>query len=179
LAPPRWVFSPPPPPPTHTHTLTCALSRVHVGRAAPISLATSPFLALLPHVRVVHADHSVFLLPPPPSVLLLHSYPHLPHPLFASSFASQSSLTFSSPSASSCSVVRRYVHRVGRTARAGAPGSAHTLLRRQEVLHFKKLRRDIDGKQVSTVALKAEDYDQVCVECLCVIVCVCVCVCVH
>ena len=53
------------------------------------------------------------------------------------------------------------MHRVGRTARAGAPGTAHTLLRRQEVLHFKKLRQAIDGKAVATVALKSEDYAQV------------------
>eukprot|EP00038_Savillea_parva_P009304 m.182638 g.182638 ORF g.182638 m.182638 type:complete len:706 (-) comp15584_c0_seq1:39-2156(-) len=54
-----------------------------------------------------------------------------------------------------------YVHRVGRTARAGAPGSSYVLLRRQEVLHFKKLHLTISDVPVGAIYLKAEDYQEI------------------
>jgi len=54
-----------------------------------------------------------------------------------------------------------YVHRVGRTARAGATGTSFVLLRRQEVLHFKRLRQSIDNRAVQQIALKADDYAQI------------------
>lgn len=42
--------------------------------------------------------------------------------------------------------LKTYVHRVGRTARAGRPGSAYTLLRREEVRHFKQMMKKAGGK---------------------------------
>lgn len=38
--------------------------------------------------------------------------------------------------------IETYIHRVGRTARAGKPGTAITLLEGKEVYHFKKMLRD-------------------------------------
>lgn len=49
--------------------------------------------------------------------------------------------------------------RVGRTARAGQEGSAFTILRPNEVRHFKELRRKIDSKFVNTIKLTEEDRD--------------------
>ncbi|GAQ80742.1 Putative DEAD-like helicases superfamily protein [Klebsormidium nitens] len=40
---------------------------------------------------------------------------------------------------------KTYVHRAGRTARAGRPGRCFTLLRREEVRHFKGLLRKVDN----------------------------------
>eukprot|EP00850_Spirogloea_muscicola_P011401 SM000070S21367 [mRNA] locus=s70:635755:638960:- [translate_table: standard] len=40
---------------------------------------------------------------------------------------------------------KTYVHRVGRTARAGKPGTAYTILRKEEVKHFKSLLRKVDN----------------------------------
>lgn len=41
---------------------------------------------------------------------------------------------------------KTYVHRVGRTARAGRPGRAFTILRKEEVRHFKGLLRKADNR---------------------------------
>jgi len=40
--------------------------------------------------------------------------------------------------------MRKYVHRVGRTARAGRSGDAWSLIEEQEARHFKKLMTDAD-----------------------------------
>jgi len=40
--------------------------------------------------------------------------------------------------------MRRYVHRVGRTARAGRHGDAWTLIENQEARHFKQMARSFD-----------------------------------
>ncbi|KAL1737808.1 P-loop containing nucleoside triphosphate hydrolase protein, partial [Schizophyllum fasciatum] len=40
--------------------------------------------------------------------------------------------------------VRKYVHRVGRTARAGRAGSAWTLVEEQEARYFKNMMKDAD-----------------------------------
>jgi len=42
--------------------------------------------------------------------------------------------------------VKTYIHRVGRTARAGKSGTAFTLLHRKEIFHFKKMLREA-GKE--------------------------------
>ena len=42
--------------------------------------------------------------------------------------------------------LRNYVHRVGRTARALQEGSAHTLLEKCEVYHFKKMIKETNSK---------------------------------
>ena len=44
--------------------------------------------------------------------------------------------------------LKTYVHRVGRTARAGRQGSCYTLLRREEVRHFKQMMKKAGGKKV-------------------------------
>lgn len=53
---------------------------------------------------------------------------------------------------------KTYIHRVGRTARAGTDGAAFTILRRQEVLHFKELRNQVDSREPSIVRLTEDDY---------------------
>jgi superfamily II DNA/RNA helicase len=45
--------------------------------------------------------------------------------------------------------LKTYIHRIGRTARAGRPGCAYTLLRPEEVHHFKLMIK----KAGSTVGL--------------------------
>ncbi|BBN18721.1 hypothetical protein Mp_8g04910 [Marchantia polymorpha subsp. ruderalis] len=46
---------------------------------------------------------------------------------------------------------KTYVHRVGRTARAGQPGRSYTLLRKEEVRHFKQMLKKVDN-------CKCKDY---------------------
>ncbi|PTQ29624.1 hypothetical protein MARPO_0138s0050 [Marchantia polymorpha] len=46
---------------------------------------------------------------------------------------------------------KTYVHRVGRTARAGQPGSSYTLLQKEEVRHFKQMLKKVDNS-------KCQDY---------------------
>lgn len=48
---------------------------------------------------------------------------------------------------------KTYVHRAGRTARAGAPGAVYTLLRREEVRHFRAMLRKAEGSRVADLAL--------------------------
>uniref|UniRef100_A0A1I8HIY2 ATP-dependent RNA helicase n=1 Tax=Macrostomum lignano TaxID=282301 RepID=A0A1I8HIY2_9PLAT len=48
--------------------------------------------------------------------------------------------------------LRTYVHRAGRTARAGRAGAAYTLLERREVLHFRRML-SAGGRQVREVRL--------------------------
>jgi ATP-dependent RNA helicase DDX51/DBP6 len=40
--------------------------------------------------------------------------------------------------------INTYIHRVGRTARAGKQGICYTLLRPEDVYHFKEMRRKAD-----------------------------------
>lgn len=42
---------------------------------------------------------------------------------------------------------KTYVHRVGRTARAGKPGSSYSLLRKEEVRHFKEMLEKVDNSK--------------------------------
>ena len=53
---------------------------------------------------------------------------------------------------------RTYVHRAGRTARAGATGAVYTLVRRQEARHFKELRRAIGLGPAKNVRLGDDDF---------------------
>ncbi|EIW66250.1 hypothetical protein TREMEDRAFT_35235, partial [Tremella mesenterica DSM 1558] len=53
--------------------------------------------------------------------------------------------------------MRKYVHRVGRTARAGRSGTAWTLVEKQEALHFKSILKSAGHtKQVKKVKVKEE-----------------------
>ncbi|WVF67768.1 hypothetical protein IAT40_002528 [Kwoniella sp. CBS 6097] len=54
--------------------------------------------------------------------------------------------------------MRKYVHRVGRTARAGREGTAWTLVEKQEALHFKGMMKTADHlKQIRKVKVKEDD----------------------
>ena len=46
-----------------------------------------------------------------------------------------------------------YLHRVGRTARAGQSGRAITLLRHEDVRHFKSMLRKVDNTYVKDYTL--------------------------
>lgn len=54
--------------------------------------------------------------------------------------------------------LRKYVHRVGRTARAGREGTAWTLVEKQEALHFKGMMRS-GGRQKSVKKVKVKEDD--------------------
>ena len=51
---------------------------------------------------------------------------------------------------------KTYVHRAGRTARAGASGSVYTVLREEEVRHFKAMLRKADNNYVNNYKLPPE-----------------------
>ncbi|OCF45515.1 ATP-dependent RNA helicase DDX51/DBP6 [Kwoniella heveanensis CBS 569] len=54
--------------------------------------------------------------------------------------------------------MRKYVHRVGRTARAGREGTAWTLVEKQEALHFKGMMKTADHlKQIRKIKVKEDD----------------------
>lgn len=53
-----------------------------------------------------------------------------------------------------------YLHRVGRTARAGQPGSAVTLLRHEDVRHFKNMLRKVDNAYVKDFAISGDVLSQ-------------------
>ena len=54
---------------------------------------------------------------------------------------------------------KTYVHRAGRTARAGRGGDAYTLLRPEEVWHFKEMLRKADNNHVADVRVPREEVD--------------------
>jgi len=58
-----------------------------------------------------------------------------------------------------------YLHRVGRTARAGRPGQAFTLLRPQEVRHFKAMLSKAEGPRAMPFILPASALEAVAPEC--------------
>ena len=55
----------------------------------------------------------------------------------------------------------KYVHRVGRTARAGKEGDAWTLVEEQEARHFKSMVRSV-GRQspIGKIKLNTEELDK-------------------
>ncbi|WFC99469.1 RNA helicase [Malassezia yamatoensis] len=54
----------------------------------------------------------------------------------------------------------KYVHRVGRTARAGRTGDAYSLVEEQEVYHFKNMLRQANHlEQVETIKIRPLDYE--------------------
>ncbi|KAI5067322.1 hypothetical protein GOP47_0017850 [Adiantum capillus-veneris] len=55
---------------------------------------------------------------------------------------------------------KTYVHRVGRTARAGKAGSSYTLLRREEVRHFKEMLQKVDNSKYKRFKLPAPMLDE-------------------
>ncbi|KAJ4457693.1 putative ATP-dependent RNA helicase DDX51 [Paratrimastix pyriformis] len=58
------------------------------------------------------------------------------------------------------SFITTYVHRAGRTARAGKEGSVYTLLRKEEVFHFKEILKKADQrKKPAEVKLKRTHFE--------------------
>lgn len=51
----------------------------------------------------------------------------------------------------------KYVHRAGRTARAGRAGTAWTLVEKQEALHFKSMLKDAGHAPIKKVKVKEEE----------------------
>eukprot|EP00249_Psilotum_nudum_P015704 c25478_g1_i2 orf=676-2382(-) len=54
---------------------------------------------------------------------------------------------------------KTYVHRVGRTARAGRSGCSYTLLRKEEVRHFKELLKKTDNTKCKDFKLPEESIN--------------------
>ncbi|KAK8799464.1 hypothetical protein WA158_006013 [Blastocystis sp. Blastoise] len=52
---------------------------------------------------------------------------------------------------------RTYIHRAGRTARAGAQGEVHTYIRGDQVYHFRKLVHKIHGNKMHYNTIKNEE----------------------
>ena len=59
-----------------------------------------------------------------------------------------------------------YLHRVGRTARAGQSGRAITLLRHEDVRHFKSMLRKVDNAYVKDYTLPNELLTELKAPCL-------------
>lgn len=56
--------------------------------------------------------------------------------------------------------MRKYVHRVGRTARAGRHGTAWTMVEKQEALRFKgMLKAAQHDDKVKKIKVKADDVE--------------------
>lgn len=55
--------------------------------------------------------------------------------------------------------MKTYVHRVGRTARAGREGSAYVIVREEEVYHFKRMMR-LSGKKLTKMKIGEEKLDE-------------------
>ncbi|KAL3693533.1 hypothetical protein R1sor_007184 [Riccia sorocarpa] len=55
---------------------------------------------------------------------------------------------------------KTYVHRVGRTARAGQPGSAFTLLRKEEVRHFKLMLQKVNNSRCKDYSMRSSATEE-------------------
>jgi len=55
--------------------------------------------------------------------------------------------------------IKTYIHRVGRTARANKEGKTFTLLRKEEVRHFKDILRRAENNYVKTMKVKQQDLE--------------------
>ncbi|KAH3876810.1 hypothetical protein DPMN_000660 [Dreissena polymorpha] len=58
------------------------------------------------------------------------------------------------------SYIQNYIHRVGRTARAGQPGTAITLVQRKQFYHFKKMLRDAGKSSLLPLHVTRSDFGQ-------------------
>lgn len=54
---------------------------------------------------------------------------------------------------------KTYVHRAGRTARAGRAGEVYTMLRKEDVKHFKEMLRKADNNYVRDCDVSREEMD--------------------
>jgi ATP-dependent RNA helicase DDX51/DBP6 len=54
--------------------------------------------------------------------------------------------------------IKTYIHRVGRTARAGSEGVAISLVERQEVFHLKKMLRKVEMNSLQCMKIPKETY---------------------
>ncbi|XP_064599884.1 ATP-dependent RNA helicase DDX51-like isoform X2 [Liolophura sinensis] len=55
--------------------------------------------------------------------------------------------------------IKTYIHRVGRTARAGKLGTAFTLLQKKEVFHFKKMLREAGKSSIKEMKISKSDLE--------------------
>ncbi|PIK46524.1 putative ATP-dependent RNA helicase DDX51 [Apostichopus japonicus] len=55
--------------------------------------------------------------------------------------------------------LKTYIHRVGRTARAGRKGTAYTILLKEEVGKFMKMVKRASSKGIQQVAVESSDFD--------------------
>uniref|UniRef100_H2ZLF9 ATP-dependent RNA helicase n=1 Tax=Ciona savignyi TaxID=51511 RepID=H2ZLF9_CIOSA len=57
-------------------------------------------------------------------------------------------------------LIKTYIHRIGRTARAGASGTAYTLIRKQEIFHFKKMINDAGKSKVKMLNIPEDSVKE-------------------
>lgn len=75
---------------------------------------------------------------------------------FASLYASHSPFTRAQPSQHE----QTYIHRIGRTARAGRTGEAYTIVREEEARHFKQMMKKATDHTLHKLNIPAGELDQ-------------------